>query len=352
MGFRRRKDRGVRTDQAPWLITIWVDGKRLRRTVDGELTREQVKDAEAEFRREARATRAAARRDPSAALTVAHLIERYWSEHGQHIRSWRTEKSALELWSRELGPATPAAAVTADRIASVMARWRSETVHRRAGVSPLSPGAMNRRLSVLQRLWRRAEDLWGAELARIPWGRLKQFEGEPEDRSLTAEERARLIEHWPAGSRHAVLFAMVTGLRRGAVLRLTGRDLDWTSGVIHAVSKGRGKGKPTPIEMTEPVLAVLQSMGRLPEVGRLFPISTRQLRRHLEKAREAARLPTFRFHDTRHSLAQDLEDAGLGDVIPDALHHSSPALRRRYAKARLQRVSAAVTTALRRGTGG
>jgi integrase len=48
--------------------------------------------------------------------------------------------------------------------------------------------------------------------------------------------------------------------------------------------------------------------------------------------------PDLLFKDLRHSFAQALENAGAGDMITDALHHSDPRLRRRYAKAKIDRM--------------
>jgi integrase len=48
--------------------------------------------------------------------------------------------------------------------------------------------------------------------------------------------------------------------------------------------------------------------------------------------------PDLLLKDLRHTFAQSLEDAGAGDMITDALHHSDPRLRRRYAKAKIERM--------------
>ena len=99
--------------------------------------------------------------------------------------------------------------------------------------------------------------------------------------------------------------------------------------------------------MSAKARAVLESM-TLPEVGRIFSVTARQVRADREVARKAAGLSGFRFHDLRHCLAQDLEDAGLGHFIQDALHHTSGALRRRYAKARVDVTREALDKAQRR----
>ena len=73
-------------------------------------------------------------------------------------------------------------------------------------------------------------------------------------------------------------------------------------------------------------------------IGRLFPITKQLLRQDWEAARAAIGRPDLRLHDLRHTFAQRLEDAGAGDMISDALHHSDPKLRRRYSHVRLERL--------------
>jgi integrase len=111
--------------------------------------------------------------------------------------------------------------------------------------------------------------------------------------------------------------------------------------VIRTIGKGN---KQNLVPLTDEARAALTGV-HMPEVGRIFPLNRRQVRYDREIARAAAGLPNFRFHDLRHSFAQDLEDAGLGHFITDALHHGSPSLRRRYAQARPDVLREAIETA-------
>lgn len=120
--------------------------------------------------------------------------------------------------------------------------------------------------------------------------------------------------------------------------------------MIRAIGKGQAGGKENLVPITTAVAEILAGM-KLPDVGRIFSVDENQVRWDREVARKAAGLPGFRFHDFRHCFAQDLEDAGVGDAITAALHHSSPALRKRYAHARVETVRAAIETA-RRHAGG
>ncbi len=333
MAIRRRRDRGKLAGTAPWIVDFRVAGRRIRVELDGRLAREEARAEEDRLRAEARAAVPV-----RFGLSVSAAVERYWREHGQALASARTERSALMAWATALGHDTALHRVDRDTVAAILAGWRASLA--------IGPGGLNRRLGILQRLHGRAREVWGASLPDIPWRRLKLREADPAPRAPATEALARFLDALPPRSRWPSLLAAFTGLRRGAVLRLTTADIDWQRGTIRALSKGRAGGRWTPVPMSQAVLAVLQAMGPLPQVGALFPVTIQELRNDRERARIEAGLPDLRFHDLRHWFAQSLEDAGLGDVITDALHHSTPALRRRYAAARIEHTRAAVDTAL------
>lgn len=295
MPVKRRPERQKEGEPAPWLVSVHYKGRRDRFQVDGRLTKRQAESLEEEAYQ--RLVRARGReRGPA---TVEDFLDGYWHEHGRHLASAPTEDGYLDRWAEALGPAKPILDVTAGDITRAIASWRT---------TDLSPSTINHYIGCLQRAWRRGTDLHGWPLAPVPFARLKLDEPEQPDRSLTAAELARYLGHLPRRS----------------------------------------------LPITEPVLAVLTMMGALPEVGRIFAITVTQLRKDRERARKLAGLPDFRQHDLRHTFAQALEDAGVGDAITAALHHSDPRLRHRYSRARLHRTGAAIEAAFapRRATNG
>ena len=222
---------------------------------------------------------------------------------------------------------SPARDITAGEIAAALGSWRGT----------LSEGAINRRLGCLQRIWRRAQEQ-GRALHDVPWRRLRLHEPEQGDQSIPPIERAAFLAALPLRTRRLFLFGLLTGLRRGGMLAIDAAQVDRKAGVIHTRSKGRAGGKLTPVPITPRLEALLDEMG-VPEVGRLFALTPGMIRRDVAKARAATGLHHVQIRRTRHSFAQDLEDAGFGDAISDALHHSDPRLRRRYSRARIERLA-------------
>lgn len=260
----------------------------------------------------------------------------YWEEHGQFLAGSRNELGYISQWSAALGDGTLVAAIADAQIADAIARWRKP--------GRLSSATINRYVGFLRRVWGRAPLYHSMKVQPIAWKLLRLDEPEPPDRSVSSAELASYLKALPTRSHRITLWGLFTGLRLGALLKLRREDFDFEAGIIHAVSKGRAGGKPTPIPMTQPVLALL-TLGPLPEVGRIFAVTRQMVRKDRETARTEAGLPDFRFHDLRHTFAQTLEDAGLGDAITAALHHSDPRLRNRYSRARIRRTATAVDEA-------
>jgi integrase len=328
-----------RTDSTPdaWWIDFRVGGKRYRLT-----RRAPNKRAAQALERELRAQAEAGSAQQRGKATVGEAFARYWQEHGRFLASARTERGYLNRWADTLRDETQLTSVTAETVASSIASWRSAPGaaldrHRQPKDRQcVTDSTINHRLLCLQRIWNRAEELWGWQLARIPWRRLKLPEQKDlPDRSIPRQVLRALLRSIAPRSRPIVMMALATGLRRGALVRLTISDV--SDGVIRAVSKGRAGGKLTPVPITRRVRWVLRRNGPV-EVGRLFLVSKQLLRQDWHEARMAIGRPDLLFKDLRNTFAQSLEDAGAGDLITDALHHSDPRLRRRYSKVRIERL--------------
>jgi len=270
------------------------------------------------------------------AHTVASLLDRYWHERGVARARNVTLRSNLGLWGEALGLDTPATQVQPSHVAAIVARWRGSVSP--ATKRPLAPGTINGRIDALRVAWGYASDVLGVPLARIPWRALRLAEPEPPDRSIGPAAVARLLAAWPERTRPLAELLFATGMRFGAAYRLERRDIDLERAILHSRTKGRGGGKPIVVPLTTRAVAVLErllcSHPECSRVGRIWSFSFHQFRWDRERARDAAGLPRWRAHDARHEVGQQLENAGLGQHVADALGHTSQSYRRRYAKAR------------------
>lgn len=335
-----------RTDRpGAWWIDVYVGSRRIRRTVrlDKPPSTRESERLERALVAEVAAKAAARPKPRGAGPTYGELAARYWSEHAHALGAAADVWHHLQVWKEAFGEDAPAESITGDRIAAAVGRWRLE---RSRGGAPKDP-TINRRMATLRAMTGRAADVWGWQLPRIPWRRLWLAEPEPAGKGVSEHDRERYlaaVAH-PA-ARLALTMEAVSGARIGTVLAMRRADMDWHKGVVRAVTKGRAGGKAVEIPMTEAVLAVIQALGPLPAEGPIFPVRYKTLWTEARLALARIGMEGVQpSHVFRHSFAQDLEDAGEGHHITAALHHSTPALRRRYARSSPGAVAGAIARA-------
>jgi integrase len=137
--------------------------------------------------------------------------------------------------------------------------------------------------------------------------------------------------------------AIETGLRRGDLLRLSWRDIDFEQGWVRLVMQ------KTKLVVTVPLSAACREAlgeckrraGRhanvfIDEEGR--QIMETRLKRAFERAKRLARITRrFRFHDMRHTFASRLASRNVSiPIISKALGHASITMTMRYARPSLE----------------
>jgi len=149
--------------------------------------------------------------------------------------------------------------------------------------------------------------------------------------------------------RPVFLTIMETGLRRGEVLALRWRDIDWSNRLVnvrHTLYKGeldtpKTKASIRSIPMTDRVYAVLAALRRQPgalEAEHVFAsevgaaLNAGNLRRGLEATWKRAKMRKIRPHDLRHTFASHLAMAGVPiRTIQQLMGHESLDMTLKYA---------------------
>lgn len=158
------------------------------------------------------------------------------------------------------------------------------------------------------------------------------------DRWLTLDEESRLLASSPEWLREIITFALNTGMRRGEILNLQWRDVDFSRGVL-VVMKSKNKERRTiPLNgIVFELLAARQGRMRVKD-GYVFAssqdtrIDERNLTRAFYAAMETGKVENFRFHDLRHTFATRLVQKGVDLYkVQLLLGHKTPAMTQRYA---------------------
>jgi integrase len=217
---------------------------------------------------------------------------------------------------------------------------------------------INREIELARRIWVHALNE-GCEIGSMPrWATVIDKGAEqPVERELSASEEKALFSALTATNPDLAAmaeFAMLTGLRRAAVVRLKWSDIDWEQRVVKVRLKTKGVVKREHrVPMTGRIEAIIQARptgslfvftylcqrnapsreDRVRRVaGERFPFSLQGWNRQWRAARSAAGVTDFRWHDLRHTAATRLlRKTNNLKAVQELLGHKSLDLTVRYA---------------------
>lgn len=107
----------------------------------------------------------------------------------------------------------------------------------------------------------------------------------------------------------AVILALETAMRRGALLSLRWEDVDFDRKVIKVQETERGKPVPREVPLSPLAIATLKALPRALS-GDILLITAEALKQGFERARDRAGLSHLRFHDLRHEATSRLFERG------------------------------------------
>ncbi len=147
--------------------------------------------------------------------------------------------------------------------------------------------------------------------------------------------------------RPLILLAINTGMRRGELLSLAWRNVDFQRGVIHVTNTKTGRDRDVP--MNSEVRSILLELQRQNEDeafvfrNRKTGVNLTDVKHGFNGACTDAGLDDFRFHDLRHTAGTRLADAGADAfTIAEILGHATLQMTKRYTHATDERKRQAV----------
>lgn len=199
------------------------------------------------------------------------------------------------------------------------------------------PATINRDLAAFKRAFSLATECrW---LNHNPVASIKQERGSTKrDRWIVVEEETKLLAHSPLWLGRIILFALNTGMRRGEILNLSWRDVDFPRRAITVMESKNGEKRTIP--MNEIVYDLLKEIGKVRVIGREWvfhsPISkaklfNQALERAFAKCVNEAGIEDLHFHDLRHSFGTRLSQKGIDVLtIKALLGHKTLTMTSRY----------------------
>jgi len=301
--------------QGAWWIDFYVCGKRKREKVghshklaEEVLHKRKLEIAEGKYFPE-RQTKT---------ITFTEMADLYWELHAKQIPSASVTAYHIKQLKNSFG------AKQLDQITVPDVLQYLNGVKEQA-----SAATANRHHNVLRAIFNRGIE-WEKYSGQNPGAKVKQFRVEnSRTQFLENADITRLLAVCDSEIQPIVIFALLTGMRRGEILNLRWEHIDLANGVIHVLKTKSGEPREIPIA---PKLMALIEAIRKGDGGRVFDISTRALNRHFTKALKLAGIENIVFHSLRHTFASHfIMRTNDLPATQKLLGHHSPRMTQRYA---------------------
>jgi len=246
-----------------------------------------------------------------------------------HRRFWigtKAEETAVRNASiciRDIGNISPSK-VTTQTIDAVVFKWQDEGK---------SNATINRRLSALSKMLKFAKER--GYITSVPKIDRKR-EGKGRIRFFTPQEEQEIIQWFEfTGNKdmaELVVVAIDTGMRRGELLRIEGRDVNDTLINIWETKSSH----PRTVPMTQRVKNILHARKERLGEGLLFPNVTEDSIRYawdiMRENKGQSDDPQFVFHTLRHTFVSRLVQRGVNlKQVSELAGHTNIATTMRYA---------------------
>ena len=255
------------------------------------------------------------------------LVEVYLDNYAKVLkRSWKCDHSRLEAHMKpyfgelELGEITPL----------LIEKYRVKRLE-----SDVTKSTVNREISIMKKMFNLAID-WNM-LDSNPALKVKLFseKGTAKERILTNDEEVGLLKESPDYLKAVINTALNTGMRRGEVLNLRWKQVDFEKRFIKVEHTKNETCRIIPINdsLYYDLLEIKKQKREgeyvfpNPETGKPYL----DLRGSFKSACTRAGIQDLRFHDLRHTFASRLVEKGIDLItVKDLLGHSSVKITERY----------------------
>ena len=265
--------------------------------------------------------------------TVADLIDRYVRQVlPTKPKSFKQQNRQLSWWKSKLGPYT-----LADITPALLAETR-DSLREERGVAP---GTIVRYMAALSHAFTIAVKEWGWLESNPMFKVTKPKEPRGIVRFLTDEERIALLDACNKSICTSlypiVVLALSTGMRRGEILNLRWKDVDFERGriLLEETKNNERRGIP----LVGYAYNTLKEYSKVRSIGSdlVFPSNYDpskpiEIRSPFHAALKKSQIENFRFHDCRHSAASYLamNGASLAEIA-EILGHKTLQMVQRYA---------------------
>lgn len=272
--------------------------------------------------------------------SVKDLCKAYIERHAKpHKRSWEKDQSRIDRHILPLWGSRKVKSVTGEDVGALHRRI-GKGAHNTSKTGRAAPYEANRTLALISKMYELAHQ-WKFVSKDIenPARGIKPFKETKRDRWVNAEELPRLAraidtEH-NVYVRMALWLYLLTGMRKGELLRARWEDIDWDRQELRLDST---KTCTHYVPLTAPAIAILRDLPRLENNPYILPghIQGRPLvniNKPWTRIRKTAGVEDVRLHDLRRTVGSWLAQSGNSlHLIGRVLNHSNQSTTAVYAR--------------------
>lgn len=281
--------------------------------------------------------------------TVNELIERYEADHDfKQKRDRRNQERQLKFWKERIGDKR-----LSDVSRALIIQVRDELASEKTRQGKKRAAAtVNRFLASISHAFSKAVEWeWvdtnpckGVSRMTEPKGRDRYLSDDERERLLTASQEVNPTLHL------IILLALATGARRGEIMNLEWKDIDFKAGraMLHQTKNDEKRAMPV-VGYAMDLLKEHRKTNRQLKDKLVFPDPRDRTRpwnfeATWRKVKREAEIKDFRFHDLRHSAASYLAMGGASMAeIAEVLGHKTLAMVKRYSHLSDHHVSSVVS---------
>jgi len=316
--LRRRKNKGGYI----WAIDFYVDGKRHRKTIGPDKAEAErvLRETERELR-EKKFPALEGWERPRRKVYISEILDDFWEYSKVNKRSAERDAVCLRHFRQFFGN------LSVNRVVPSQVE-RYKAIRR----EKVKSGTVNRELTCLKTVFNLA--IKNGKALTNPVRQVKMLLNPAKRiRFLTQGETRLLLRACDDRLRPLVILALQTGMRRGEILNLRWRDIDFDNRLLWIGETKTGEGRYIPMDETV-VKMLSERQDKIPD-KLLFAKNEYPrwiVRRWFNRAVKKSAITVCTFHTLRHTFASHLVMAGVDLVtVGELLGHKNYTTTLRYA---------------------
>ncbi len=237
-------------------------------------------------------------------LTLADLVRRYMSSVTCHKNAGDLEALVLKRFLQHPISSTLLTQLTTQHFV----QYRTERLKK------VKPATLKRQLTPISNMFNVAKKEWGIPVSNPLDNLTINYTDQRRERRLKDGELEHLINVSNEHVRNPliipiVLFALETGMRRGEILSIEWRDIDWNTSTLTIPEAKNGYKRYIPL--TPKAIEVLKLLGTQDTTQGPFLLTPNAFRKAWTRLIRKSGIEDLRFHDLRHEAISRFFEKGL-----------------------------------------